>query len=337
MRRILILFAFLVLLLAAAACTRSAGPADGTTGAGAVIPGPDSSPHGNEPVIGAYWYLYPDPGDDTYSLVMQEKDRIPWTKINRLNIAFATVKDGVLTDLPAGDAPADAAQREKMQSRIREIVSLGRQNNPDLEIFVVSNFDEKVLDPEYLEASRDPEKFADSVMEYLKDYDLDGYDMDWESHSIDDYAPQLTSLLAACHDRFAAEGNSPRGRPYLLTHTVWPGIESAETVAGLKDAVDQLNLMTYGPGETYDLASYAASYNASGFPYDRMIGGIESESGYGESGGPDTQESVAAKCALVREHGMAGLFEWRIDNDMRPDNSPPTYQVTGWMHGCLAG
>ncbi len=51
-------------------------------------------------VIAAYWYLYPDPNDDTYSQVMQAKYQIPWTKINRLYIGFATLHDGVLTDLP---------------------------------------------------------------------------------------------------------------------------------------------------------------------------------------------------------------------------------------------
>jgi GH18 family chitinase len=68
-----------------------------------------------------------------------------------------------------------------------------------------------------------------------------------------------------------------------------------------------------------------------------MIGGVESEIGYPESGGPDTKESVAAKCACVRANNMAGLFEWRMDNDMRPDGGAPTYQVTGWMSDCLAG
>ncbi len=77
------------------------------------------------------------------------------------------------------------------------------------------------------------------------------------------------------------------------------------------------------------------AYHEAGFPYEKMIGGVESETGYVESGGHDTQESVAAKCAYVKENNLAGLFEWRMDNDMRPDNSPPTYQVTGWMSDCL--
>jgi hypothetical protein len=94
--------------------------------------------------------------------------------------------------------------------------------------------------------------------------------------------------------------------------------------------------MTYGPGDTYDFTSYATAYHDAGFPYEKMVGGVESESGYGESGGHDTQESVAAKCAYVKGNHLAGLFEWRMDNDMQPDNSPPTYQVTGWMSDCLS-
>ncbi|MFZ1896895.1 hypothetical protein [Methanoregula sp.] len=62
----------------------------------------------------------------------------------------------------------------------------------------------------------------------------------------------------------------------------------------------------------------------------------ESETRYPENGGPDTQASVAVKCAYLREHNLAGLFEWRMDNDMRPDNSPPNYRVTGWMSDCLS-
>lgn len=343
MRLTVSIMVLVVILLISAGCTQNSLPVPGPGNPS--LPGETNvagSPRvpsvaAGGTVIAAYWYLYPDPNDDTYPLVMQAKDRIPWTKINRLYIGFATVKDGVLTDLPTGDSSGDSAQRAEMHRRIREIIALCRNNNPDAEIFIVSNFDEKELDPEYLLAAEDPEKFADSVADYLEEYGLDGYDMDWESRQIDDYAPQLTLLLSTCHDRFTAGGPTQRGQRYLLTHTVWPGVESAETVAGLSDSVDQLNLMTYGTGEKYDLMSYADAYHDAGFPYEMMIGGLESEAGYTDNEGPDTQESVAAKCRYVREHDLAGLFVWRIDNDMRPDNSPPTYQVTGWMSDCLTG
>ena len=322
------------ILLITAGCTQIS-PSNGAPGDSSNPP--VLSPGKNRNIIATYFYLYPDPSDDTYPLVMSAKDTIPWKKVNRIYIGFATVHDGVLTDLPSGTSAGNISQRAETQARIRNVVALARQNNPDAEIFITSNFDEETMDPQYLLAAQDPQKFADSVVGYLKEYDLDGYDMDWESRKIDDYAPQLTSLLSACHDRFAFEDSSQRGRSYKLTHTVWPGVESPETVAGLADSVDQLNLMTYGPGDTYDLTSYAASYHDAGFPYEKMIGGVESESGYGESGGHDTQESVAGKCAYVKENNLAGLFEWRMDNDMRPDNRPPTYQVMGWMSDCLAG
>lgn len=308
----------------------------GTTGkesrsSGSVIPAD------NQKVKAAYLYVYPGPGDDSYPLLMSVQNQIPWKKVNRIYIGFATVHDGILADLPAGSSADDTARREENIRRIQNVVRLCRQNNPDAEIFITSNFDERELDPQYLQAAEDPQKFADSALAYLKTYDLDGYDMDWESRRIDDYAPQLTSLLSACHATFAVAGKNPHGNSYQLTHTVWPGVESPETVAGLKDSVDQINIMSYGPGDTYDLASYADSYAQAGFPYEKMIGGVESESGYPESGGPDTQASVAAKCAYVKEHNLAGLFEWRMDNDMRSGDGPPTFRVTGWMSNCLAG
>jgi hypothetical protein len=304
------------------------GAGTGVTGSSTLVPGASS----NGKVIAAYFYLF----DPAYDAAISVQDQIPWKKVNRVYIGFATVQDGVLTDLPAGSSAEETAQREVNEAKIRNVIALCRQGNPDAEIFITSNFGEG-MDDQYLQAAQDPRKFADSVVDYMKEYGLDGYDMDWESRQIDDYAPQLTTLLSTCHATFAAAGNNPHGRPFGLTHTVWPGVESAQTVAGLKESVDQINIMSYGPGDTYDLASYADAYYQAGFPYGKMIGGVESESGYPESGGPDTQASVDAKCAYVKANNLAGLFEWRMDNDMRADNGPPTFQVTGWMSGCLAG
>ena len=81
-------------------------------------------------------------------------------------------------------------------------------------------------------------------------------------------------------------------------------------------SVDQLNLMTYGTGNKYDLATTADSLHQAGVPYGMMVGGLECEIGYADNVGPDTQAFVAAKCAYVNENGLAGLFEWRIDNDI---------------------
>ena len=94
-------------------------------------------------MIAAYFYLF----DDSYDAALSVKDNIPWKKINRIYIGFATVHDGVLTDLPAGNSAEDTAQREVNEAKIRNVIALCRQGNPDAEIFITSNFDEKELDP----------------------------------------------------------------------------------------------------------------------------------------------------------------------------------------------
>jgi hypothetical protein len=292
---------------------------------------PEATTPANGKIVGAYFFIL----DNAYDASMSVKDTIPWMKVNRVYIAFATVHDGVLTDFPSGSSPEDSTAQEENAGKIRNVVALARQSNPDAVVLISSNFGGD-MDNEYLRAAQDPQKFADSVVAYMKKYDLDGYDMDWESYQINEDAPQLTTLLSTCHATFAAAGSNPHGHPYILTHTVWPGVESPETVAGLKDSVDQVNIMSYGSGDTYDLVSYADSYAQAGFPYEMMIGGLENEDGYTDGGGPDTRASVAAKCAYVKEHNLAGLFEWRMDNDMRSDDGPPSFQVTGWMSDCLA-
>ncbi|AGB01606.1 hypothetical protein [Methanoregula formicica] len=99
MRLMLPAFVIAAMLLLAAGCTQANAPEVKT-------PVPVSPQTGS--VMAAYGYPFPDPNDDTYSLVMPAKDRIPWTKITRLSIGFATVKDRILTDLPTGARRPDS-------------------------------------------------------------------------------------------------------------------------------------------------------------------------------------------------------------------------------------
>lgn len=280
-----------------------------------------------KPIIGAYFLIF----DEGYDQTMTVPDAIPWNKINRLYIAFATVKDGVLTD-----ATADGTTAEQAEEKIRNVVNLCHNGNPDAEIFIASNFGDQSMDDQYLEAARDPQRFADSVLDYLQKYDLDGYDMDWETHQINDYAWELQTLLSTCSATLKQAGPNPHGKPYKVSHTIWPGVHSPETVASLKDCVDNINLMTYGAQSGDDLRSYAQSYHDAGFPYEKMIGGVESEIDYSENGGQDTQDSIQEKCDFAIENNLAGMFSWRLDNDMRTPGSPPTFQVANWLYGAMS-
>ncbi|HWQ67639.1 MAG TPA: glycosyl hydrolase family 18 protein [Methanospirillum sp.] len=279
-----------------------------------------------KPIIGAYFFLF----DEAYNQAISVSDSIPWDQINRLYIAFATVQDGQITNIDMDNAVGDA------DVRIRTIVSLCRDKNPDAEIFISSNYGDNVTE-EYLKAAEEPRQFADSALLYMQEYDLDGYDMDFETRDINEYVDEQIALLQACNDKFKAPGLlTPRGKQYGLSCTIWPGVHDPETVAALSPYVDHLNLMTYGPGNTYDLNEYANQYAEAGIPFEKMIGGVESEFGYLENGGHDTQESVAGKAEVVKTLGLAGLMNWRMDNDMQTqdgisEEGPPTFQVTGWM------
>jgi hypothetical protein len=139
----------------------------------------------NGKIVAAYFFIL----DSAYNASMSVKATIPWRKVNRVYIAFATVHDGVLTDFPSGSSPEESSAREENAGKIRNIVALVRHDNPDAEIFISSNFGDEKMDNKYLQAAQDSQKFADSVVAYMKKYCLDGYDMDWESYQINDDAP----------------------------------------------------------------------------------------------------------------------------------------------------
>jgi hypothetical protein len=277
------------------------------------------------PVIGAYFYFF----DDGYDNTMVVSDSIPWNEINRLYIAFATVRDGQLVNILVNESPDTADER------IHTIVRLCREQNPDAEIFISSNPGSSVSG-EYVRAADDPEVFAASVLRYLKEYNLDGYDMDWEDPDINLYSDEQTALLKACSRVFTDANLNSRDKPYGLTCTIWPGVHVPDDIAGFVPYTDQFNLMTYGPGNENDLERYAEEYNEAGVPYSMMIGGVESEIDYSENGGHDTGESIQKKAKVVSDYGMAGLMNWRIDNDMVMQNDDgvmaPTFQITDLVY-----
>ena len=191
MKPTLALYIIAVILLVVAGCTQIS-PSTGGTG-NPYQPG-STTPTGNtqgisssepRPIVAAYFLVL----DDAYPAAISVSDRIPWKKVNRVYIAFATLEHGMLTDYPACSSPESTASREENGNKIRNIVALVHQANPDAEIFISSNFGGEVMGEQYLLAAQDPQKFADSVVAYLNDYGFDGYDMDWESSNIDNYAP----------------------------------------------------------------------------------------------------------------------------------------------------
>ena len=264
----------------------------------------------------------------TYNMAMRVKENIPWTRINRLYIAFATPSsNGELVDFTNLVDTLTVAEAEK---RVRNIAELCRSTNPNAEILISSAPSVFVDDANYLQALWNPQKFADSVVRYVKKYNLDGLDIDWESPVLrDDPAviKQLPVFFSTLRDTLRATGPNPHGKPYKVTTTV--GYHSPQTVASLKDYVDGINIMSYGVGGVNYLIDTATQYRNAGFPAEKMIGGLTCEADT-----PETESVVASKWTYVFQQNMAGMFAWRMDNDTRPTlASPPIFRVMNWLYG----
>jgi chitinase len=168
---------------------------------------------------------------------------VPAEKLTHVNYAFANIANGRMVEGFAHDAENFAALR-----------SLARRN-PDLKVLVSvggwtwsGGFSDVALTP----ASR--RAFAESAVAFLKKYDLDGLDVDWEfpgQKGLDNvHRPEdrenYTALLAALRAALDVAGR-PSGRRYLLTSATQAADEwLAHTEMGTAQAsLDYVNLMAY--------------------------------------------------------------------------------------------
>ncbi len=164
-------------------------------------------------------------------------------KLDVVNFAFAQVDETHRVFLPADTSP----------DNLRALVAL-RKRQPSLRIVLsiggwgAGHFSEAAADP----AAR--AVFIDSAMSLLRQYDLDGLDIDWEyptlagpgiSHQPAD-RHNFSLLLEALRAKLDAETSVRNGRQYLLTIAAAEG----EFAQGLElpriaASLDWINLMTY--------------------------------------------------------------------------------------------
>ena|SRR5436853_1847069 len=258
----------------------------------------------SRPTIIAYFAFF----DDAYNSTMNVSNKIPWAIFDRIIISFAILDGrGNLTN----EHPSDNA-------KIRHIQALYKKSRPDGQIYI-SNYGDDTY--RYLYAANHSDVFSASVLRYLKRYNMNGFDLDWETGMINRYSSELVTLITSCDQVFNTK--------YKITHAIWPYVHDPGTVGLLADIVDEINIMTY----QYDMNSIEAlikQYNGKGFPYEKMVLGIETESER------ETKGTIADKIRLINKYNMSGLFLWRLDNDgiVRDDNDtivgPPTFRTT-WM------
>lgn len=184
------------------------------------------------------------------------------TKLTRINYAFANIKDGVIV----AESPADAPNFAMLAGL--------KQQNPSLQVLVSvggwlwsGNFSDMALTPE----SR--ARFIDSAAAFIRQYKLDGLDIDWEFPGEvgagNRFRPEdkehYTLLLQALRRRFDQEQRQ-LGRRLYLSVAVGSGHDWLEhTQMGLvAKAVDAVNLMAYDfyePGDESITGNHAPLYH----------------------------------------------------------------------------
>ena len=246
-------------------------------------------------IVAQYFGIF----DDWYTRAMAQNP--PFDKLNRLYIAFAWIEDGKLTYKNKGYD----------YQKISDLVTACRNKNPNAEILISSGYDEYGTMYKYAaKDTKSTQEFAQSVVDFINTHNLNGYDMDWEK-GIDQKG--MNDLLDALRKAFDAEK-----KQYKLTLAVWPQPGKLYDLGEIAGYVDQINIMSYGPNSLLSDSVSAYYDSGNGIPYEKMVGGIETEIDYKESGGSDTlgdTGSIKQKCDYALDKRLGGMMEWRLDND----------------------
>ena len=239
---------------------------------------------------------------------MKFRSDTPFDKLNRLYVAFAKIVqiDNHFTIDFDGDS-----------DHITDIFDRMQQVNPDAEIFLSLGGDGS--SNSFGGAANDP-NFAPNIKNFLLDHGFDGLDIDWEA-GLD--KTNLNKLLNNLFGEFSAVN-------LKITLDVWPYMVNAYDITVFSQALDQINIMSYGTG--LNLIDSVNQFIEAGLSPSKIIGGIITARSFNQfGGGVDTLGSdgtIAAKALYAVSNGLAGMFEWRLDNDYTLiDNSDyPTYQ-----------
>jgi chitinase len=195
---------------------------------------PSAAGPATAPVIIGYLF----PGDE---LIVPSE--IAADKLTHINYAFADIKDGRVVEGFARDA-----------ENFKLLTELRRQH-PHLQILISvggwtwsGNFSDAALTAE----SR--HRFTDSAIEFVRRYDLDGVDVDWEYpglrgndnvHRLED-RENFTAMMRELRQALDAEGRA-RSRRYLLTFAAgaFPDFIGHTEMDKVQAVIDFVNLMTY--------------------------------------------------------------------------------------------
>lgn len=307
-------------LVAAAGCGSSSGVAAVPSSSSSSVTHPAA---GSTGIVGEYFSLADEQSGDGVAWKDRLRPTTPLDKLTRLYVFggwLAADKSGKFTL---------QLQFPYEEPRMAELLKAAREKNPKAQLLIVSGYDSE--GQMYRDALKDPKYFADSVVSFIRNNKLDGYDMDWEN-GLD--KNDLNALASAVRSALVDAGKVD-GKRYLFTMAVWPRPckqydryfheHECYDLPQLSKLLDQIAIMSYGSDDP--LPGDAEAYVHGGFPASKIMGGVETEGDY--SPAPDSlgpKGTIAEKSAYARSKGLAGMMAWRLDNDY--DEAKPVKQPT---------
>ncbi|PIA17378.1 glycoside hydrolase [Coemansia reversa NRRL 1564] len=289
-----------------------------------------------------------------YFPVQRTVSDIPWQSLTHANIAFAHTSDsGDITFV--GDVVNSTMSSEE---NARELIAAGQKNDVKMLVAVggQGTFSEHLATA--LSSPESQSAFLSNAVNFVKDYNLDGIDIDWEYPKNVDDAQTLLSALQGTRD--ALDKSFGKGKK-LLTITLYnhpylgPDVPTVD-YKPYYEAVDYGLMMAYdyfgswadytAPNSPFvDVPFYPGSFRnttdawlAAGWPANKLVAGLAF---YGHSSIVSTEMSanMTNQYVPIDNHTsidgpiseISGTWTWR---DLREPSdgalSDPSTAGSGW-------
>lgn len=204
-------------------------------------------------------------------------DKLDADKLSHINYAFANI---------SSDLTIKGGYPDVDEANMRDLVKL-KKINPDLKIIIAVGgwtWSGRFSDAALTQKSRD--KFADSVVDFIIKYDLDGVDIDWEypvsgGLAANSRRPEdkhnFTLLMKTLREKLNLRG-AIDGKHYILSFAGAAGSWYTKNVelTELSKYVDYANVMTYDIHGTWDANT---GFNAPLYNYNGIKGEASVDSG----------------------------------------------------------
>jgi len=241
------------------------------------------------PVAATFYPIY-NSGTNQY---IKPTMNMPFDKVSTIFVAFAhayPLGNGAILKLEEG--------QPEEPHRLKLLYKTAKAKNPEIKLLISLGWGHN--DWTYIndDIENDTNYFAPSVVRLIREYKLDGFDIDDESiNGSSGYISQLNFYKAIKKLRRALdEASLEDKKPYYLTIT--PAFGQANVTKENMNYFDLINTQNYG-------GSYPSDFTKLGYPANQITQGVLSENSC-NSTLPDSSKG-------------AGIFNWTMSSDRACD------------------